>query len=59
VKRDAPGDGFPDGFEFQPRRRGRLIFLPPEVLADVRAGIEFAEASPLPDPSVLLDDVYA
>ena len=30
-----------------------------EILADVRAGIEFAEASPLPDPSVLLDDVYA
>ena len=30
-----------------------------DTLADVRAGIEFAEASPLPDPSVLLDDVYA
>jgi TPP-dependent pyruvate/acetoin dehydrogenase alpha subunit len=30
-----------------------------EVLADVQAGIEFAEASPLPDPSALLDDVYA
>ena len=30
-----------------------------ETLADVKAGIAFAEASPLPDPSVLLDDVYA
>ncbi len=30
-----------------------------DTLADVRAGIEFAEASPLPDPSTLLDDVYA
>ena len=30
-----------------------------DTLADVQAGIEFAEASPLPDPSVLLDDVYA
>lgn len=30
-----------------------------EVRNDVQAGIEFAEASPLPDPSVLLDDVYA
>lgn len=30
-----------------------------EVLADVQAGIEFAESSPTPDPSTLLDDVYA
>lgn len=30
-----------------------------EVLADVRTGIEFAEASPTPDPDTLLDDVYA
>ena len=30
-----------------------------EILAEVRAGIEFAEASPLPDPATLLDDVYA
>lgn len=30
-----------------------------EVLADVHAGIEFAEASPPPDPSEILDDVYA
>ena len=30
-----------------------------DTLADVRAGIAFAEASPLPDPSTLLDDVYA
>ena len=30
-----------------------------EVRNAVQAGIEFAEASPLPDPSVLLDDVYA
>ena len=29
------------------------------VLADVKAGIEFAEASPPPDPATLLDDVYA
>ena len=29
------------------------------VLAAVKAGIEFAEASPLPDASTLLDDVYA
>ena len=29
------------------------------VLAEVKAGIEFAEASPLPDASTLLDDVYA
>ena len=29
------------------------------VLEDVRAGIEFAESSPLPDPDTLLDDVYA
>ena len=29
------------------------------VSADVKAGIEFAEASPLPDASTLLDDVYA
>ena len=29
------------------------------VSADVKAGIEFAEASPLPDTSTLLDDVYA
>ncbi len=30
-----------------------------EVVADVKAGIEFAESSPLPDPQTLLDDVYA
>jgi len=30
-----------------------------EVLAGVKAGIEFAEASPTPDPDTLLDDVYA
>ena len=30
-----------------------------EVVADVKAGIEFAETSPLPDPQTLLDDVYA
>ena len=30
-----------------------------EVLADVQAGIAFAEGSPLPDPATLLDDVYA
>ena len=30
-----------------------------EVLEAVQAGIEFAESSPLPDPSTLLDDVYA
>ena len=29
------------------------------VLADVRAGIAFAEQSPPPDPADLLDDVYA
>ena len=29
------------------------------VSADVKAGIEFAETSPLPDASTLLDDVYA
>jgi TPP-dependent pyruvate/acetoin dehydrogenase alpha subunit len=29
------------------------------VLAEVRAGIAFAEASPLPDPATLLDDVYS
>ena len=29
------------------------------VLADVRAGIAFAEQSPPPDPAELLDDVYA
>ena len=30
-----------------------------EVLNDVKAGIEFAENSPMPDPATLLDDVYA
>ena len=30
-----------------------------EIVADVKAGIEFAESSPLPDPQTLLDDVYA
>jgi pyruvate dehydrogenase E1 component alpha subunit len=30
-----------------------------EVLRDVQAGIAFAEASPPPDPSALLEDVYA
>jgi TPP-dependent pyruvate/acetoin dehydrogenase alpha subunit len=30
-----------------------------EVLRDVQAGIAFAEASPLPDPATLLEDVYA
>lgn len=30
-----------------------------EVFADVQKGIEFAESSPTPDPSTLLDDVYA
>ena len=30
-----------------------------EVLNDVRAGIDFAESSPMPDPATLLDDVYA
>ena len=30
-----------------------------EVLTDVQKGIEFAESSPMPDPSTLLDDVYA
>ena len=29
------------------------------TLVEVKAGIEFAEASPLPDPATLLDDVYA
>jgi acetoin:2,6-dichlorophenolindophenol oxidoreductase subunit alpha len=29
------------------------------VLAEVNAGIAFAEQSPLPDPATLLDDVYA
>lgn len=30
-----------------------------QVLSDVQEGIKFAEASPTPDPSTLLDDVYA
>ena len=30
-----------------------------QILADVKAGIEFAESSPTPDPDTLLDDVYA
>jgi TPP-dependent pyruvate/acetoin dehydrogenase alpha subunit len=30
-----------------------------EVTQDVQAGIAFAEASPMPDPATLLDDVYA
>ena len=30
-----------------------------KVLADVQAGIEFAESSPMPDPATLLEDVYA
>lgn len=30
-----------------------------EVLADVKAGVVFAEQSPLPDVSTLLDDVYS
>jgi pyruvate dehydrogenase E1 component alpha subunit len=30
-----------------------------EVLADVEAAVEFAENSPLPEPSALLEDVYA
>ena len=30
-----------------------------EVVADVKAGIDFAESSPLPDPETLLEDVYA
>ena len=29
------------------------------ILAEVKAGIEFAESSPSPDPDTLLDDVYA
>ena len=29
------------------------------VKSDVEAGIRFAESSPMPDPAVLLDDVYA
>ena len=29
-----------------------------KVEAEVQAGIEFAEASPMPDPAALLDDVY-
>ena len=29
------------------------------ILEEVKAGIEFAESSPLPDPDTLLDDVYA
>ena len=30
-----------------------------DILAQVQDGINFAEESPMPDPSVLLDDVYA
>jgi TPP-dependent pyruvate/acetoin dehydrogenase alpha subunit len=30
-----------------------------KVRADVKAGVAFAEASPLPDPTSLLDDVYS
>jgi pyruvate dehydrogenase E1 component alpha subunit len=30
-----------------------------DVLADVEAAVEFAENSPLPEPSALLEDVYA
>ena len=30
-----------------------------QVMADVDAAVEFAEASPFPDPSALLEDVYA
>jgi pyruvate dehydrogenase E1 component alpha subunit len=29
-----------------------------QVLEEIKAGIEFAEQSPLPDPATLLDDVY-
>jgi pyruvate dehydrogenase E1 component alpha subunit len=35
------------------------IAIHEEVLADVKEGIEFAESSPTPDASTLLDDVYA
>ena len=37
----------------------RAAAIHDEVLAEVRAGIAFAEASPLPDPATLLDDVYS
>ena len=30
-----------------------------EVTREVEAGVRFAEESPLPDPSALLEDVYA
>lgn len=30
-----------------------------EVTADVKAGVEFAESSPMPEPDALLEDVYA
>jgi acetoin:2,6-dichlorophenolindophenol oxidoreductase subunit alpha len=30
-----------------------------EVMEDVREGVKFAESSPMPDPSTILDDVYA
>ncbi len=30
-----------------------------EVAADVKAGVEFAESSPMPEPDALLEDVYA
>ena len=35
------------------------IAIHAQVLEDVKAGIEFAEASAMPDPATLLDDVYA
>ena len=38
---------------------GAALAVREAVAAQVQAGIEFAEASPMPDPSVLLDDVYA
>jgi pyruvate dehydrogenase E1 component alpha subunit len=30
-----------------------------EIARDVEAAIDFAKASPMPDPDALLDDVYA
>ena len=30
----------------------------PELQAEVDAAIEFAEASPMPEPNALLDNVY-
>ena len=39
--------------------KDEAVAIHEKVLADVQSGIEFAQESPMPDPSTLLEDVYA